>query len=81
MPWEAIDKVSLHGHTVTIALGRPTAVRPPLPGLRPTVTLPAALLRVPAEPLVAAMEFYRRNPAERARLSYPYPAGSPVVLP
>jgi hypothetical protein len=81
MPWGAIDKVSLTGRTVTISLKRPMAVQPPLPGLHTVVTLPAAVLRVPAEPLVVAMEFYRRNPPERARLSYPYPAGSPVVLP
>jgi hypothetical protein len=81
MPWDAIDKVRLNSGAVTIAIERPKVVQPPMAGLRARVTLPAGLLRVPAAPLVAAMEFYRRNPAERARLDYPYPDGSPVILP
>jgi hypothetical protein len=81
IPWHAIDKITVASRRVTIAVERPNVVQPVIPGLRPLVTIPVGLLHVPAEPLVAAMEFYRRNPDERARLAYPYPDGSPVVLP
>jgi hypothetical protein len=81
VPWDAVHRVKLVGRTVTMELKGPKGVQPPMPGLLPKIMFPAALLRVPAEPLVAAMKFYRRNPGERARLSYPYPDGSAVILP
>jgi hypothetical protein len=81
VPWNSVHRVKLVGRTITMELKESKGVQPPLPGLLPKIMVPAALLRVPAEPLVAAMKFYRRNPDERTRLAYPYPDGSPVILP
>jgi hypothetical protein len=87
-PWDAIDWATVRGRgpfgfrrEVRVALDRPRAVWPR--GKEPSheITMPAALVNVPAESLVAAIEFYRRHPHERARLAYPYPDGAPAILP